>query len=244
MNQKKNLEKPIPRRTRHTKKALFVRPCKNCTPVKIIRKSPKVISELSKEEEHVKTLKEKVKVTEHIKISKEKPKVLQFTKNTYNSLKTSEPERSTNGSSSKIIDNLQTSKERLTITEPIGMITDCSKIIEKRKSTENESKSDQTVVSSNSKVFNLKSKKIFKKCASSFTYEKEKEVTPKKSDTFSADNENSIYAKKPGLPGNSPPFRRVKLVTHPKPVVNNSIAVQVLLYFLCYKLDLICFNRL
>lgn len=227
ISQKKNLEKPIPRRTSHTKSELFVRRCKNCTPVKIATKSPKATRE-----EHIKTVKEKVEVTKRIKISKKEPKDLKLRKNTYNSLKTAKSERSTNELSSKVIDHLQTSKQLLTITEPIGIITDCSKIIEKRKSTENESKSDQTVASSDSEVFNLESKKIFKKYASSFTSEEEKEVNPKKSDAFSADNETSIYAFEPGFPGNSPPFKREKSVTHPKSVANNSIAVQVLLYFL------------
>ncbi len=96
------------------------------------------------------------------------------------------------------------------------------------KGTKEEKPLIQTVVSSSSKVFNLESKKIiFKKNTTPTPAEEKEDASPRKSEAFSPDNENSVYAFEPDLPTTSPPFRRLKPATPSKSVISNSIAVQV-----------------
>ncbi|XP_065214131.1 titin [Planococcus citri] len=87
----------------------------------------------------------------------------------------------------------------------------------------------QTIATSSSKMFCLESKKIiFKKNKSSTVPDDKEENSPRKTEAFSADNENSVYAFEPDLPTTSPPFRRLKPVTPTKSLISgNSIAVQV-----------------
>lgn len=93
-----------------------------------------------------------------------------------------------------------------------------------------EEKPPQSPVITSQKVFSVDSKKIiFKKnsCLTPTVSGGDTRDDGKKSEAFSPDNENSVYAFEPDLPTTSPPFRRLKPVTPPKAICSNSIAVQV-----------------
>lgn len=99
--------------------------------------------------------------------------------------------------------------------------------------TVKEEKPPQSAVTTSPKVFSVDSKKLIFKKNSSYltptmsTGDIKDENGGKKSEAFSPDNENSVYAFEPDLPTTSPPFRRLKPVTPPKSICSNSIAVQV-----------------
>lgn len=101
-----------------------------------------------------------------------------------------------------------------------------------KSKTVKEEKPPQSAVTTSQKVFSVDSKKLIFKKNSYLTptaagSDMKDENGAKKSEAFSPDNENSVYAFEPDLPTTSPPFRRLKPVTPPKSICSNSIAVQV-----------------
>lgn len=131
MNRKKNLEKPVSRRTGHTKTKLFVRPCENCMPSKIASGLSKVTEELSKVEDLDKTLKERVKIAERMKIKK-RPKSLELGKNTNDSLKSTQPVKITK-EPSKVVNHMQIVKELSRTSKPVETVKKLPEVLEDKK---------------------------------------------------------------------------------------------------------------